>query len=188
MSEALKLAVILGSVRPGRRADAVGRWVQRHAARRPGVEAEVVDIAAYQLPVLDEPLPAAYGRYAHPHTQAWADTIAAFDGYVFVTPEYNRSIPGPLKNAIDFLYAEWHNKSAGFVSYGMDAAGTRAVEHLRVVMGELQVADVRAQVALTLGGDFDGDAFQPLPYRSGQLDMMLDQLTTWSHALRTVRR
>lgn len=188
MDHALRVAVILGSVRPGRKAEAVGRWVQRHAARRPGVEIELVDIAAYRLPVLDEPLPAAYGRYARPHTKAWADTIATFDGYVFVTPEYNRSIPGPLKNAIDYLYAEWHNKAAGFVSYGIDAAGTRAVEHLRVVMGELQVADVRAQVALSLNGDFDGDAFAPAPHRDRQLDTMLDQLIAWSRALRSVRR
>ncbi|MEV4760869.1 NAD(P)H-dependent oxidoreductase [Micromonospora sp. NPDC049559] len=188
MAQALRLAVILGSVRPGRKAEAVGRWVHRRARRRDGIAVELVDVAAHQLPVLDEPLPAAYGRYERPHTKAWSETIASFDGYVFVTPEYNRSIPGPLKNAIDYLYGEWHDKAAGFVSYGIDAAGTRAVEHLRVVMSELRIADVRAQVALSLSADFDGDTFRPLPHRDRELDVLLDQLTTWSRALRTVRR
>ncbi|MEV4326944.1 NADPH-dependent FMN reductase [Microbispora rosea] len=188
MQPELTLAVIVGSVRPGRRGEAVARWVQGRAARREHLAAELVDIADYHLPVLDEPWPAAHGRYDRPHTKAWADAIARFDAYVFVTPEYNRSIPGPLKNAIDYLYREWHNKAAGFVSYGIDAGGARAVEHLRVVMGELQVADVRAQVALSLAADFDGEDFTPGPGRDRELDVLLDQLTAWGAALRAVRR
>ncbi|GAB3161862.1 NADPH-dependent FMN reductase [Microbispora hainanensis] len=188
MQHELAVAVIVGSVRPGRRGEAVARWVQGRAARRERLAAEVVDIAGYHLPVLDEPWPAAYGRYDRPHTKAWADAIARFDAYVIVTPEYNRSIPGPLKNAIDYLYREWHNKAAGFVSYGIDAGGARAVEHLRVVMGELQVADVRAQVALSLAADFDGEDFAPGPRRDRELDVLLDQLTAWGTALRGVRR
>jgi NAD(P)H-dependent FMN reductase len=183
----LRVAVIVGSVRPGRRAEPVARWVLGRANRREGIAAELVDIVEYGLPVLDEPLPAAYGQYQNPLTKAWADAIAAFDAYVFVTPEYNRSIPGPLKNAIDHLYQEWHNKAAGFVSYGIDAGGARAVEHLRVVMGELQVADVRAHVALSLSTDFAGDAFTPGPPRERQLDVLFDQLIAWGTALRTIR-
>jgi NAD(P)H-dependent FMN reductase len=111
---------------------------------------ELVDLADYDLPHLDEPAPAAMGpSYTQPHTRTWAQKIASFDGYIFVTPEYNHSITGPLKNAIDYLYVEWHNKAAGFVSYGL-TGGTRAVEHLRLIMSELQIAHVRAQVALTL--------------------------------------
>jgi NAD(P)H-dependent FMN reductase len=91
--------------------------------------------------------PPSLGQYTKPHTLAWAEKIASFDGYVFVTPEYNHSTSGALKNAIDFLYREWNNKAAGFVSYG-SVGGTRAVEHLRLVMAELQIATVRAQVAL----------------------------------------
>ncbi|SCG57497.1 NADPH-dependent FMN reductase [Micromonospora humi] len=188
MHQTLRLAVILGSVRPGRKAEAVGRWVHRHASRREGITVELVDLVEHRLPVLDEPLPAAYGRYERPHTMAWSETIASYDGYIVVTPEYNRSIPGPLKNAIDYLYQEWHDKAAGFVSYGIDAAGTRAVEHLRVVMGELRVADVRAQVAMSLATDFDGETFTPAPRRDDELDVLLDQLIAWSGALRTVRR
>jgi NAD(P)H-dependent FMN reductase len=99
-------------------------------------------------------LPPALGQYSQPHTLRWAEKIASFDGYVFVTPEYNHSTSGALKNAIDFLYGEWNNKAAGFVSYG-SVGGARAVEHLRLIMGELQVADVRAQVALSLFTDFE---------------------------------
>jgi NAD(P)H-dependent FMN reductase len=182
-----RIAIIIGSTRPGRKAAAVADWVHDIASSRDDATFELVDLADYELPVLDEPLPAAYGRYEHSHTKAWAETIASFDAFLFVTPEYNRSIPGALKNAIDFLYVEWHNKAAGFVSYGIDAGGARAVEHLRLVMSELQVADVRAQVALSLRDDFDGDAFTPQPHRAKSLDMLLDQLTAWGTALTTVR-
>jgi NAD(P)H-dependent FMN reductase len=103
----------------------------------------------FDLPLLDEPVPPSMGQYSQPHTKAWAAKIDSFDGYVFVTPEYNHGISGALKNAIDFLYREWNNKAAGFVGYG-SAGGVRAVESLRLVMGELQVADVRNQVMLSL--------------------------------------
>jgi NAD(P)H-dependent FMN reductase len=96
---------------------------------------------------------ASMGQYSKQHTKDWAAKIGSFDAYVFVTPEYNHSTCGVLENAIDYLYQEWNNKAAGFVSYG-SAGGTRAVEHLRLIMAELQVADVRAQVALSLFTDF----------------------------------
>jgi len=102
-----------------------------------------VDIADYHLPLLDEPLSPMLGQYTHAHTKAWAQTIASFDAYVFVTPEYNHSTSGALKNALDYLYHEWNNKAAGFVSYG-GAGGVRAVEHLRLILAELMVATVRA--------------------------------------------
>ncbi|MEU3724620.1 NAD(P)H-dependent oxidoreductase [Streptomyces sp. NPDC031705] len=154
------IAVITGSTRPGRRAEAVARWVTDTSARHLAVAAgqaavEVVDIAAYGLPLLDEPVPAAFGRYANAHTRRWAQTIAAFDGFRFVTPECNRSVPAALKNAIDFLYAEWHHKAAGFVGYGVQG-GIRAVEQLRQVMAEVKIADVQTQVAL---GMFTGFTF-----------------------------
>ena len=111
---------------------------------RTDAEFEFVDIADFKLPLLDEPVPPSMGQYTHEHTKTWAKKIASFDGYVFVTPEYNHGISGALKNAIDYLYREWNNKAAGFVSYG-SANGVRAVEHLRLVMAELMVATVRAQ-------------------------------------------
>lgn len=145
-----KVAIIVGSTRPGRRAEAVARWVHDLAVTRDDATFEIVDLADYPLPHLDEPAAAGMGpqHYSHPHTKEWAAKVASFDGYVFVTPEYNHSTTGVLKNAIDFLYTEWNNKAAGFVSYGA-TGGTRAVEHLRLIMAELQVADVRHQVALS---------------------------------------
>jgi NAD(P)H-dependent FMN reductase len=106
---------------------------------------------------------------------------------VFVTPEYNHSTSGALKNAIDFLYKEWNNKAAGFVSYG-SVGGARAVEHLRLVMGELQVADVRAQVALSLFADFkDFSQFDPAPHQTQAVETVLDQVVAWSGALAVLR-
>jgi NAD(P)H-dependent FMN reductase len=142
----IQIAVILGSTRPGRRAETVARWVAEAAGRHPAVKAgeasvELVDLADYGLPLLDEPLPAASGHYRNAHTKRWAATIDRFDGFVFVTSEYNSSMPAALKNAIDYLYAEWNHKAAGFVSHGVNG-GIRAVEHLRQIMGDIKIADV----------------------------------------------
>ena len=127
------------------------------------------------------------GQYTQAHTKEWAAKIDGFDGFVFVTPEYNHSTSGALKNAIDFLYAEWNNKAAGFVSYG-SVGGARAVENLRLIMGELQMADVRAQVALSLATDFENySEFKPSDAHLPNLTTMLDQLVSWSNALSTVR-
>src|SRR4029077_18570391 len=135
-------------------ADAVARWVYEIANKRTDASFEVVDIADFKLPLLDEPMPPMMGQPTHPHSKAWAAKIAGIDAFVFVTPEYNHSTSGALKNAIDFLFREWNDKAAGFVSYGA-AGGIRAVEHLRLVFGELKIADVRAQVALSLFHDFE---------------------------------
>ncbi|HYN93007.1 MAG TPA: NAD(P)H-dependent oxidoreductase [Pilimelia sp.] len=182
-----KIGIIIGSTRPGRNGEAVARWVHDIAAKRSDADFELVDIADYGLPHLDEILPPSFGQYAQPHTKAWAAKIASLDGFVFVTPEYNHSTSGALKNAIDFLYAEWTNKAAGFVSYG-SAGGTRAVEHLRLIMGELQVADVRAQVALSLHTDFhEYRHFQPAEHHAAAVTAMVDQVVRWSAALAPVR-
>src|SRR5690242_10010169 len=150
----IRIGVILGSTRPTRNGEAVARWVMDSVSRRDDAEFELIDLKDYPLPHLDEPLPPSLGQYSRPHTLEWADTIGSMDGFVFVTPEYNHGTSGVLKNAIDYLYAEWNNKAAGFVSYGT-VGGARAVEHLRLVMGELQVADVRQQVTFSLLADFE---------------------------------
>jgi NAD(P)H-dependent FMN reductase len=183
----LSVGVIIGSTRPGRHGEAVARWVFEIARKRSDASFELVDIATYNLPHLDEPIPPSLNQYSKPHTLAWAKKIASFDAFVFVTPEYNHSTSGALKNAIDFLYAEWNNKVAGFVSYG-SAGGTRAVEHLRLVMAELQIATVRAQVALSLFADFENFAtFKPLPHHEASVNAMLDQVVAWGGALKTLR-
>jgi NAD(P)H-dependent FMN reductase len=183
-----KIAIILGSTRPGRNGEAVAKWVLDIAKQRSDAEYELVDLLDFNLPHLDEAAPASLGQYSQPHTLAWAEKINSFDGYVFVTPEYNHSTSGALKNAIDFLFAEWNNKAAGFVSYG-SVGGTRAVEHLRLVMGELHVADVRAQVALSLFTDFTNfSQFTPGDHQAETVSTMLDQVVSWSTALATLRK
>lgn len=165
----------------------MARWVYDLAAKRGDAQFELVDLRDFDLPHLDEAMPPAMGQYQHPHTRAWAEKIGSFDAYVFVTPEYNHSTSGALKNAIDFLYAEWNNKAAGFVSYGA-GGGTRAVEHLRLVMGELHVADVRAQVALSLFTDFEQfSVLQPAAHQPDAVTTMLDQLIAWGGAMQTLR-
>jgi len=184
----IKLAIIIGSTRPGRKADTVARWVYDIAKKRRDAEIELVDIQDFNLPLLDEPIPPSQGKYSKPHTKTWAAKIDAFDAFVFVTPEYNHGISGALKNAIDYLYREWNNKAAGFVSYG-SAGGTRAVEQLRLVMGELQIADVRAQVMLSLFTDFENfTAFKPAPHHENSVNNMLDQVIAWGGALKTLRQ
>jgi NAD(P)H-dependent FMN reductase len=159
----LKIAIIIGSTRPGRKTESVARWTFDIVKKRTDAEFELVDIGAFKLPLLDEPVPPALGQYSKPHTHARAATIAAFDGFIFVSPEYNHGIPGALKNAIDYLFKEWNNKAAGFVTFG-SAGGVRAVEHLRLIMAEVQVATVRNQVLLSLFTDFQNfDTFAPAP-------------------------
>jgi NAD(P)H-dependent FMN reductase len=181
-----RIAIIIGSTRPGRNGESVARWVLEHAEKRDGVEYELVDLAEWNLPHLDEPLPAAAGQYLNDHTKAWAAKIAEFDGYLFVTPEYNHSTSGALKNAIDFVGAEWFNKAAGFVSYGV-FGGARAVEHLRLVLSQLQVATVSAFVGLSLQHDFEDWSLKPAASQVAALAPLFDQLETWSAALATVR-
>ncbi|MFF2328613.1 MULTISPECIES: NADPH-dependent FMN reductase [unclassified Streptomyces] len=182
-----KIGIILGSTRPGRLGESVAHWVLEQATHRTDATYELVDLLDYKLPLLDEPYPPAMGKYSQPHTHEWAAKIASFDGFVIVTPEYNHSVPGALKNAIDFLAAEWVNKAVGFVSYGA-TGGTRAVEHLRLIAGELQMADVRAQVALSFFSDFENFAlFKPVDAQAGALAGTLDQVVAWSKALAPLR-
>jgi NAD(P)H-dependent FMN reductase len=183
----IKIAIILGSTRPGRKSEVVGKWVLEHAQRRTDAQFELVDLKEINLPLLDEPMSPMMGQYTQPHTHAWSKKIASFDGYVFVTPEYNHSTSAVLKNAIDYLFREWNNKAAGFVGYGR-AGGARAIEHLRVIMGELMVADVRQQVSLSLHHDFQNyTVFKPGSRHEGQLKILLDEVIAWSSALKTLR-
>lgn len=183
----IRIAIIIGSTRPGRKGKAVGEWAYEIARKRTDAEFELVDLAEYNLPLLDEPTPASPGQYSHEHTRVWSAKIASFDGYVFVTPEYNHSIPAALKNSIDFLKLEWVNKAAGFVGYGA-ANGARSIEHLRLVLAELQVATVRAQVGLSLISDFEKfSVFKPAGIHEKYVNDMLDQLIAWSGVLRPLR-
>jgi NAD(P)H-dependent FMN reductase len=186
-NQQLKVAIIIGSTRPGRNGEAVGRWIYENAKNRDDADYELVDIKDYNLPLLDEPIPPSMGRYSNEHTKVWSRKIDSFDAYVFVTPEYNHGIPGALKNAIDFLFKEWNNKVAGFVSYG-SAGGVRAVEQLRLVMAEVKVATVRAQVQLSLFTDFENfSTFKPHEIHVKSTNNMLDEVISWASAMKTLR-
>jgi len=183
----IHIAVILGSTRPGRNGEAVAKWVYDIAAKRKVAEFELVDVKDFNLPLLDEAIPPSMGKYAKDHTLEWAKKIKGFDAFIFVTPEYNHSTCAALKNALDFIYAEWNNKAAGFVSYG-SAGGVRAVEHLRQMMAELQIADVRAQVALSPNSDFENrKVFKPADYHEKTLNTLIDQVVGWGEALKKYR-
>lgn len=182
-----RIAVIIGSTRPNRIGDQVGKWVFEIAKNRKDAEFELIDLKEVNLPLLDEGVPPSMGQYEKEHTKAWSKRIDGFDGFVFVTPEYNHSTCAALKNAIDYLYKEWNNKAAGFVGYG-SAGGVRAVEHLRLIMAEVQVATVRNQVQLSLYTDFENfSVFKPHEMKEKSVNQMLDQLIPWANALKTLR-
>lgn len=184
----IRIAIIIGSTRPHRVGEGVARWVYEQSRKRSDAEFELVDLKDYNLPLLDEPVPAGISNhYVHNHTKIWSQKIASFDAFIFVTAEYNHGIPAALKNAIDFLYQEWANKVAGFVAYG-GVGGTRVVEQLRVVMGELQIATVRSQMAFSLRSDFtDYKNFKPAAYHEKTMNLLFDQVIAWGSAIRKVR-
>jgi len=182
----LRIAIVLGSTRPNRNGEDVAEWVLAQAAQREAVY-ELVDIADYDLPLLDEPVPPSAGNYQEEHTKRWAGVIAPYDAYVFVTPEYNRSTSGALKNAVDYLYAEWNDKAIAFVGYG-SIGGARAIEHLRGMAAELQMADVRQQLNFLLATDFeDLTRFTPAEHHAPLAVTMFEQLERWARALKPLR-
>ncbi|MDF3835704.1 NAD(P)H-dependent oxidoreductase [Cupriavidus basilensis] len=183
----LRIGIILGSTRPGRRGDQIASWVLDIARIHGGADYEMIDLAHHNLGNLDEGGNPNLRQYEHTHTRAWSELIDSFDGYIFVAPEYNHSFPGALKNALDYVYREWNNKAAGIVSYGGWAAGVRAAEALRLVLAELQVATVRAQPAIPLIPTFSSGVFTPNESLTASVDSMLYQLISWSDALRGVR-
>ncbi len=182
----LNIAIIVGSTRPGRTADVVARWVHDSAQDRNDATFTILDLVDFDLPMLDEPMPPMSGKVIHEHTRGWGAAIKACDGFVFVTPEYNHSTSGALKNAIDFLYAEWNDKACGFVSYGVDG-GVRAVEHLRLIAAELKLADVRSQVGLSRFNDIVDGSVEVGPRVRERLSTMLDEVVAWSKALQPLR-
>lgn len=177
----LNIGIILGSTRQGRVSPQVGEWVKGIADKRGDANYEIVDIADFNLPFVfttagDEP-----------GIKAWSEKLSSLDGFVFIVQEYNHSITGALKNALDTARDEWNNKAAGIVSYG-STGGARAAEHLRGILGELQVADVRVHPTLSLFTDFEnGSAFKPADLHLNNVTAMLDQVIAWSGALKTLR-
>ncbi|RFU62243.1 NADPH-dependent FMN reductase [Bacillus sp. V59.32b] len=179
--EKLNIGIILGSTRQGRLSPQVGDWVKDFANKRGDANYEIVDIAEFKLPFLGE------GTGEEPGLKAWSEKLASLDGFVFIVQEYNHSITGALKNALDSARDEWNNKAAGIVSYG-STGGARAAEHLRGILAELQVADVRVHPTLSLFTDFENfSVFKPADLHADNMNAMLDQVLAWSGALKTLR-
>ncbi len=177
----LNIGIILGSTREGRVSPQVGEWVKGIADKRGDANYEIVDISDYKLPFLGTT------DGTEPGIAAWNGKLASLDGFVFIVQEYNHSITGALKNALDFARDAWNNKSAGIVSYG-STGGARAAEHLRGIMGELMIADVRVHPTLSLFTDFEnGTLFKPNELHLNNVNAMLDQVISWGGALKTLR-
>lgn len=182
-----RIGIIAGTTRPNRIGDQVANWVLEIASQRDDATYELIDLCDWDLPNYDEPFPASMGQYQNEHTKRWAEKIDSYDGFIIVTGEYNHSLPGSLKNALDFVYSEWNNKTVGFVSYGA-ALGVRSVEHLRQIVGHLQMADVGQTVAISLFTEFENmQTFTPNEISLGSLNTMLDQLDAWTGAMMTLR-
>ncbi|MGI6877919.1 NADPH-dependent FMN reductase [Microbacterium sp. gxy059] len=173
----MRIGIIIGSVRDGRKGESVARWVLERARQRDGAEVALIDLREFDLPLLSSPVVpmAAKGEYDSPAVSRWADAIGACDAFVFVTPEYNHSVPGAFKNAIDSIGVEWVRKPVAFVSYGA-AGGIRAVEHWRQIVANFHMFDVRAQVAFDTASEFEGAEVEASPRRENELGTLLTQL------------
>lgn len=179
MTEKLNIGIILGSTRQGRVSPQVGEWVKGMADKRGDANYIIVDIADFKLPFL--------GEEDAPGIAEWNAKLNSLDGFVFIVQEYNHSITGVLKNALDLAREAWNNKAAGIVSYG-STGGARAAEHLRGIMGELMIADVRTHPTLSLFTDFEnGTDFKPQDIHTDTVHLMLDQVNAWSGALKNLR-
>ncbi len=184
----MRIGIVVGSTRPGRKGSGVGRWVHEAARGRAAADYELIELADFDLPLLDEAVDAgaANREYERETTRRWSRTVDALDGFVWVTPEYNHGVPAAMKNAVDLLYPEWNNKTVGYVGYGFDG-GTRAVEQWRGIHAAVVMFSVRSQVALQNASDFDGNAFTPQERRANRLDRMLDQLEAATAAVGSLR-
>ena len=187
MSETVRIGVILASIREGRRGEAFARWMQGLLAERPGVEVELLDLKDWPLPSFahkDSPVVAEKAYAEGSLERRWADRIAAQDGFLVVTPEYNHGYPGALKNALDTVYTPWSHKPVAFASYGGFASGARAVEQLRLVAIELRMAPVRDEVNVRLVGyaaDERGHPADPLYGKKARA--AIDDLLWWARVL-----
>lgn len=170
------IGIIVGSIREGRLGPAVGEWVKAATAGRSATY-EVVDLKSFDLPLLTSPVPPAMAskQYGDERVTRWSQTIDRFDGFVFVTPEYNHSVPGAFKNAVDPLGPEWQGKPVAFVSYATDG-GLRVVEAWRQILTNFSMPSARNQVALNLFTDVVDGTLAPQERHGAELGVVLDQL------------
>lgn len=184
------IKVILGSTRPNRFGEQPAAWIMKLAKEHPEATFELIDLAEVNLPLLDEPKPLSAGDYQHEHTKKWTRMIDEADGFIFVTGEYNFSIPGALKNAIDFASNEWAYKPVAFVSYGASGGGARAAEHLRGVAGWLRMYDLREQVLIHNYWNYldEHGAFQPDEHHVHGAHAMLASIAFWADHMTSARK
>ena len=183
----MKIGIIIGSVREDRKGGDVGRWVHEHAAGR-DTTYDLVDLKEFDLPVLTSPTvpSAAQRQYDDERVTRWSRTIDGYDGFVFVTPEYNHGVPGGFKNGFDSIYPEWAKKAVAFVSYGA-ASGVRVVESWRQVVGNADMYDIRSQVALSTFTEFDGETFTPADRNVQELTTLFQDLEAAAGVMATLR-
>jgi len=188
----LNLKVILGSTRQGRFSDKPARWIAELLKKKEGVSVELLDLRDYPMPFFNEAETPNYKKqpYTDPSVMKWTAKIAEADGFVVIAPEYNHGYPAVLKNALDYIGAEWRDKAVSFVSYG-SAMGARSVEQLREVAVELGLTSVRSAVHMTYDvlvasgkGTPEAELFAAYTDRGNG---MLDQLIQWSGALKGMR-
>ena len=190
----LKIAVILGSTRDSRFGIVPAKWITEVAKKRPELDVELVDLKEYDLPLFNEMATNAWMPSSDPKAVAWQNKLGTFDGFIIVTPEYNHSISGALKNAFDQAYKEWNNKPVAFVGYGMVGA-SRAIEHARGIAVELHMVSTRSAVSI-LGSDFvkvhPGMGKQPFATIEETIapsaKTMLDELVWWGNATKAARK
>ena len=184
-----KLMIIVASTRPGRAGKPIADWFTERAREHGGFDVEVADLAEVALPLLDEPEHPRLGRYRHQHTREWSAAVAGADAFVLVTPEYNHGYPAALKNALDYLHHEWQQKPVGFVTYGGVAAGTRAMQQLKQVVGALRMLAVTDAVNIPFFRQFMGEdgRVHANDVMDGAAATMLDELVRTEAALRPLR-
>ncbi|WP_424950984.1 NADPH-dependent FMN reductase [Deinococcus sp.] len=186
----LKIAMIVGSTRPTRFADKPAAWLKGITDARTDAQFELVDLRDFPLPFFDEVASNAWAPSQNPVAVAWQQKLAEYDGYIFITAEYNHAPTGVLKNALDQSYKEWVKKPAAFVGYGSVGAA-RAIEQLRMIAVELQMAPIRTGVHIQ-GADFfgawqQGAALEDMGHLQPGVTAMLDELVWWGNALKTAR-
>ena len=186
----LKLAIVIGSIRPNRFGGHAAQWIEEVARRRGDFEVELIDLKDYPMPLFAEEASPLYAPSKDEVARRWQKKVGEFDGYIFVSAEYNRGVPAVLKNALDYAYPEWNKKPAAFVGYGSVGAA-RAIEQLRLIAIELQMAPIRTGVHIQ-GADFmavwkGGKDIADLSYLPQNATDMLDQLAWWTNALKAAR-
>ncbi|OWT56747.1 NADPH-dependent FMN reductase [Candidimonas nitroreducens] len=185
----LKLHVIICSTRPGRVGPSVAAWFHEYAKAHGGFDAELVDLADFNLPIYDEPVHPRMQQYEHEHTKRWSQSVAAADAYVFVTPEYNYSPPPSLVNALDYVYREWNYKPCGFVGYGGVSGGVRAVQMAKLHATTLKMVPLVEGVMVPMVASHinDSGVFGSNELIDASAKTMLDELVRWAEALRPLR-